>query len=214
MTSLYLEQLHDLHVLLNTAFSHQGGVDVFMDWLRKNTNVQFAALFVDAEGENSLRLLASTETKLVTSVVDTQEPWAWLVEQGCSFGKEKQEQLPLIFRGQAFGAFLFASTARGKKRTDEKRLLELALASLTPVIQNHILPHTSLHENHERDRVISELLAEERYRMLVERMPIAMYLDQPDENGACLYISSKIMDLVGHSPQQFLDDPRDRKSVV
>ncbi|MBM4426330.1 MAG: PAS domain S-box protein [Chloroflexi bacterium] len=206
MTSLYLEQLYDLHVLLNVAFSRQGGVDVFMGWLRKNTNVQFAALFVDAEGKNSLRLLASTETKLVTSVVNTQEPWAWLVEHGCSFGKEKQEQLPLIFGGQAFGAFLFTSTARGKKRTDEKRLLELALASLTPVIQNHILPHTSLHENHERDRVISELLAEERYRMLVERMPIAMYLDQPDEHGACLYMSSKIMDLVGHSSQQFLDD--------
>jgi PAS domain S-box-containing protein/putative nucleotidyltransferase with HDIG domain len=51
-------------------------------------------------------------------------------------------------------------------------------------------------------------LAEEKYRNLVEKMPLVMYLDKADEYGTSIYISPQIKGLLGYSPAEFMDNPR------
>jgi PAS domain S-box-containing protein len=45
--------------------------------------------------------------------------------------------------------------------------------------------------------------SEERYRALVERLPGAVFLDAPDNSENNLYISQKIEDLFGYTPQEW-----------
>ncbi|HYJ61740.1 MAG TPA: PAS domain-containing protein, partial [Actinomycetota bacterium] len=49
--------------------------------------------------------------------------------------------------------------------------------------------------------------AEERYRHLVEEMPVAVYTDAVDELSTAVYISPRYEDLTGYTPQERLDDP-------
>jgi len=50
--------------------------------------------------------------------------------------------------------------------------------------------------------------AEAKYRQLVERMPIVMYMDHPDESSSSIYISPQIESLLGYSSAEFGVDPR------
>jgi PAS domain S-box-containing protein len=49
--------------------------------------------------------------------------------------------------------------------------------------------------------------AEERYRTLVEGLPLVTYVDEPDERSASLYVSPQIEALIGYSPAEWLADP-------
>jgi len=49
--------------------------------------------------------------------------------------------------------------------------------------------------------------AEERYRLLVEQLPVAVYTDAVDDLSTALYISPQYEHLTGYSPQQRLADP-------
>lgn len=46
--------------------------------------------------------------------------------------------------------------------------------------------------------------AEARYRTLVEQTPAAVYVDEADFLGACLYVSPRIEALVGRSPEEWV----------
>ncbi len=46
--------------------------------------------------------------------------------------------------------------------------------------------------------------AEARYRTLVEQTPAAVYVDEADFLGACLYVSPRIEALVGRSPEEWI----------
>jgi PAS domain S-box-containing protein len=65
--------------------------------------------------------------------------------------------------------------------------------------------------------------AEERYRTLVEGLPLVTYVDEPDERAASLYVSPQVEALLGYSPAEWLADremfrrrlhPDDRERVV
>jgi PAS domain S-box-containing protein len=49
--------------------------------------------------------------------------------------------------------------------------------------------------------------AEERYRALVEGLPLVTYVDEPDERAASIYVSPQIEALLGYAPDEWLADP-------
>ena len=49
--------------------------------------------------------------------------------------------------------------------------------------------------------------AEERYRTLVEQLPVAIYTDATDDLSTALYISPQYERLTGYTPEQRLMDP-------
>jgi diguanylate cyclase (GGDEF)-like protein/PAS domain S-box-containing protein len=49
--------------------------------------------------------------------------------------------------------------------------------------------------------------AEARYRTLVERVPAVIYMQEIEHNNAIAYISPRIEDIMGYSPQEYIDDP-------
>jgi PAS domain S-box-containing protein len=49
--------------------------------------------------------------------------------------------------------------------------------------------------------------AEARYRAIVEHVPAAVYVDRPDDTMQSVYVSPQIEQIMGVSPQRFLDEP-------
>src|SRR5512133_497776 len=49
--------------------------------------------------------------------------------------------------------------------------------------------------------------AEERYRALVEGLPLVTYVDEPNERAASIYVSPQIEALLGYAPDEWLADP-------
>ena len=49
--------------------------------------------------------------------------------------------------------------------------------------------------------------AEDRYRTLVERVPVAIYRQEVHHDGAVTYISPQIEAITGHAPEDYLADP-------
>jgi diguanylate cyclase (GGDEF)-like protein/PAS domain S-box-containing protein len=49
--------------------------------------------------------------------------------------------------------------------------------------------------------------AEARYRTLVEQIPAGVYIQEIEHEGAIAYISPRIEDILGYSPQEYVDDP-------
>ncbi|MGA1791142.1 MAG: PAS domain S-box protein [bacterium] len=50
--------------------------------------------------------------------------------------------------------------------------------------------------------------SEEKYRLMSENIPVAVYSAQPDEYFKTFFVTGKIRQLTGYSPKQFKDDPR------
>ncbi|MDN4472561.1 sensor domain-containing protein [Demequina zhanjiangensis] len=60
----------------------------------------------------------------------------------------------------------------------------------------------------ERKRLESELrAAEERYRMLVERVPAVVYSAEPGQRGRWHYVSPQIEEMLGFTAQEWIADP-------
>src|SRR5574339_594008 len=49
--------------------------------------------------------------------------------------------------------------------------------------------------------------AEQRFRILVEQMPAAVYTDQADEYSSSIYASPHIEDIVGYTSEEWTKDP-------
>jgi PAS domain S-box-containing protein len=49
--------------------------------------------------------------------------------------------------------------------------------------------------------------AEARYRAIVEHVPAAVYVDRPDDTMKTVYVSPQIQDIMGVSPQRYIDEP-------
>lgn len=64
--------------------------------------------------------------------------------------------------------------------------------------------------------------SEERYRALVERLPGVVFLDAPDDHDKVYYVSQKIEDILGYTPQEWADKiswldsihPEDRERIL
>jgi diguanylate cyclase (GGDEF)-like protein/PAS domain S-box-containing protein len=50
-------------------------------------------------------------------------------------------------------------------------------------------------------------LAETRYRMLVEQLPLAVYIDRLDESSSNVYTSPQIEHMLGYTPEEWTADP-------
>jgi len=60
----------------------------------------------------------------------------------------------------------------------------------------------------ERKRLESELRgAEERYRLLVERVPAVVYVAEPGSSGSWSYVSPQIERMLGFTAQEWMADP-------
>jgi len=71
-----------------------------------------------------------------------------------------------------------------------------------PLYQGVMFDITERKEAEERLRQ-----AEERYRVLVEQLPVAVYTDADDDIATALYISPRYEQLTGYSPAERLADP-------
>lgn len=49
--------------------------------------------------------------------------------------------------------------------------------------------------------------AEARYRNLVEKLPLVIYISEPGQSGAWSYVSPQITELTGYTPEEWLNDP-------
>jgi diguanylate cyclase (GGDEF)-like protein/PAS domain S-box-containing protein len=60
----------------------------------------------------------------------------------------------------------------------------------------------------ERKEVEERLrVAEERYRTLVEQVPVVTYIDHIDETSSAIYISPQVEGMFGYTPEEWLEDP-------
>jgi diguanylate cyclase (GGDEF)-like protein/PAS domain S-box-containing protein len=60
-------------------------------------------------------------------------------------------------------------------------------------------------EQHRREQEV--VAAEQRYRTLVERLPVVTYVAEPGEGGRWIYVSPQIETLFGYPAQEWIDDP-------
>jgi diguanylate cyclase (GGDEF)-like protein/PAS domain S-box-containing protein len=49
--------------------------------------------------------------------------------------------------------------------------------------------------------------AEAKYRLLVEQTPVITYIDAVDQNSTALYVSPRVQDVLGYSPEEWTSDP-------
>ena len=57
-------------------------------------------------------------------------------------------------------------------------------------------------------------LADERYRTLIEELPVAVYLDEPDDIGSNLFMSPPIEQILGYTPEEWQSAPDFFVSVI
>jgi PAS domain S-box-containing protein len=60
---------------------------------------------------------------------------------------------------------------------------------------------------HRRDEAATRQDVEERYRLLVENLPLVTYVDHADEQISGIYVSPQIEDMLGYRPEEWLADP-------
>jgi diguanylate cyclase (GGDEF)-like protein/PAS domain S-box-containing protein len=56
--------------------------------------------------------------------------------------------------------------------------------------------------------------AEQRFRIMVEQLPMAVYIDQPDDTFTKVYISPQIERMLGYPVEQWMDNPEMFQSVL
>jgi purine catabolism regulator len=66
-----------------------------------------------------------------------------------------------------------------------------------------------VNESQDRARRVEEELreAEAKYQALVEQIPAILYIDLPDENDSTVYVSPQIEEILGISPDVWINDP-------
>jgi PAS domain S-box-containing protein len=60
-------------------------------------------------------------------------------------------------------------------------------------------------ESREAERKLGE--AEARFRTLVEQVPAVIYIDSNDEVSSAIYMSPQVEEMLGYTPDEWLDDP-------
>ncbi|MDP1546640.1 MAG: PAS domain-containing protein [Anaerolineales bacterium] len=213
MTNLFLEALNRLRIAINSGNSESREYAAFIDWLRVEMGPRFAGLFVRGRAEGRFYLSGCNgleELPKNRELSMDADPWMWFQDQGVNIPNGERFTLPIELRGELLGRLAYVSARRGKKLTEEQLLLNQALVCLVPVLSiNQIMDVAS------REVVEYALrLVEERYRSLVEKMPIVMYLDEADEFGTSIYINPQVENLLGYWPSDFEKDPHLWQKIV
>ena len=104
--------------------------------------------------------------------------------------------LSVVVRGESepFGVLTANSTRSRAFRTDEMRTLE-AIAEIVSGALKRIAGERTLRA------------AEEKYRTLVEELPLVTYLDELDNESSSVFISPQVAGLSGYAAEEWIDDP-------
>jgi PAS domain S-box-containing protein len=105
-----------------------------------------------------------------------------------------------------------------KRAHKDGSLIDVELLAAPVVVRDELVgTYAIYHDVRELKR------AEERYRTLVEGLPLVTYVDEPNDRAAAVYISPQIEELLGYSPEEWLADsglfaeclhPADRDRVL
>ncbi|MBL8050177.1 MAG: GAF domain-containing protein [Anaerolineales bacterium] len=84
-----------------------------------------------------------------------------------------------------------------------------ALLSLNVIVIDGKTFVQALVEDVTEKKIAEEALhqAEEKYRAMVEQIPLVIYMDKIDELATSFYISPQVQNLLGYSQREVLDDP-------
>lgn len=79
----------------------------------------------------------------------------------------------------------------------------LVISRLNKTIQN---AEQELNERLQAEAKLRE--AEARYRNLVERIPLVIYISEPGQSGVWKYVSPQVTTLTGYTPDEWVQDPQ------
>ena len=109
--------------------------------------------------------------------------------------------LPLRVAGGSFAVLIICSADVGAFDHDEVDLLRELAENLSYGVQ-------ALRTRLERQRAEQDLLmAEARYRTLIEQIPIVTYIAALDDCSSMLYLSPQIARLTGYPPESWITNP-------
>ena len=136
------------------------------------------------------RILQSREPMLL----NTNEQFERLGTRGIGTIALSWLGVPILVGEQAIGVISVQSSIdAGRFDDDDVRLLATLAASVGVAIQNARL-------------VRSQQESEERYRRLVEELPLAIYTDLPDSTATSIYTSPGTVAMFGY-PVEIVDEP-------
>ncbi|MDQ2674402.1 MAG: response regulator [Chloroflexota bacterium] len=140
-------------------------------------------------------------------------------EQGMPFkvpGTQSYVGVPIPVGNRTIGVMALGTSERGAYGEDEERLLVTVATNMGVAIDNARL-FAGLNA-----ALKAQTEAEARYRKLVEEMPLALYIDRPDERAASIYTSPMIVPMFGYPADAWESDdffptilhPDDRDQVL
>ncbi|MCI0551526.1 MAG: PAS domain S-box protein, partial [Anaerolineae bacterium] len=141
-------------------------------------------------------------------VVQDYHNWAGRSRQFEEFEIRAMVGVPLTSGSQAIGVLGVDYLDASRKISDDDVELLKRFAQLASIaIENAQSYQAAKDELNERIRAEAALVeAEAKYRTLVEKMPVVMYLDEADEFSTNIYISPQVKDFLGFSQTKFLED--------
>ena len=139
--------------------------------------------------------------------------------QGMPFkvpGTESYVGVPIPVGDRTIGVMALDTGERDAYAEDEERLLVTVATNMGVAIDNARL-FAGLNA-----ALQAQTEAEARYRKLVEEMPLALYIDRPDERAASIYTSPMIVPMFGYPAEAWESDdffptilhPEDRERVL
>ena len=115
--------------------------------------------------------------------------------------------VPLKVGGQVSGVIQVLSCSLHAYTENQLNMLEALTLHIASAEQNALLyaqVQTELIERRLVERSLRE--REEQYRILVEQLPAVVYLDDVSVEGRSLYISPQIKNVLGFTPQEWLEN--------
>jgi PAS domain S-box-containing protein len=93
---------------------------------------------------------------------------------------------------------------------DEVGTLAVAFNDMTAQLRENV--ETLERRVEERTAELSDALeaqreAEQRYRQLVEEIPMVVYTDKPDATSTSTYISPRVQEIFGYPPERWMEEP-------
>ena len=98
------------------------------------------------------------------------------------------------------------------RKDGEMRDVEVSVKSLPKLPTQAIVVVRDISDLRRRQHELEA--AEEKYRTLVERLPVVTYVAEPGETGRWIYVSPQIEEMFGYPAQDWIDDPTLWPSLV
>jgi diguanylate cyclase (GGDEF)-like protein/PAS domain S-box-containing protein len=119
----------------------------------------------------------------------------------------------------AYGAVEFAAASVSHTRVNAVEMTLRIAVGLLLSLGGGILSSELLGERSrrlvEREQELQRLqVAEAKYRLLVEQIPVVTYIDAIDPESSTVYMSPQIEDLLGYAPEEWMSDPRMWEKVL